>query len=86
MHEVSADYKKFCHMNIGIKPTKNAVYVTTVHYELQPDGSEANTTYMVRVDKDTMKSTERFSKVHILPILDTFSPAMYLISEAEKVL
>ncbi len=66
MHEVSADYKKFCHMNIGIKPTKNAVYVTTVHYELQPDGSEANTTYMVRVDKDTMKSTERFSKVHIL--------------------
>jgi len=66
IHEVSASHKVFSHMNIGLKPTKNAIYVTTVHYEPNADGSQSNVNYMVRVDKDTMKTTERFSKVHTL--------------------
>jgi len=75
MHEIGAGNAKVAyHMNIGIKPTKNAVYVTTVSQELSADGIESGVNYMVRVDKDTMKTTERFSKVHILnPLTPTNS-------------
>lgn len=68
IHEAAAKPNIFNHMNIGIKPTKDAIYVTTVYYPLQEDGSAPTRNYMVRVDKDTLKTTERFTKVHALSI------------------
>ncbi len=55
------------HANIGLKATKNAVYVTTVYQnDINAEGKTLGVGYLVRVDKDTMKTTERFTKVHSL--------------------
>jgi len=55
------------HANIGLKATKNAVYVTTVYRnDIDAKGNTLGVGYLVRVDKDTMKTTERFTKVHSL--------------------
>ena len=66
MHETTTQAKVFTHMNIGLMPTKNAVYVNTVTYELQEDGTTATLSYVVRVDKDSIKAADRFTKVHTL--------------------
>jgi len=66
IHETRASVTS-THANIGIKPTKNAVYVTTVyHNDINAKGDTVGVGYLVRVDKDTMKTTERFTKVHTL--------------------
>ena len=53
------------HYNIGLKPTKNAIYVDVVHatYIGAADGKESQTNYMVRIDKQSIKSTKRFTSL-----------------------
>lgn len=59
-----ATFNNFGHMNIGLKPTKTAVYVDAVKYPPNAEGKTPGCNYAVRVAKDTMKTTARFSKVH----------------------
>ena len=68
IHETSASPTIFDHMNISLKPTEDAIYVTTVYYPVQEDGSKPTMNYFVRVDKDTLKTTERFTNVHALKV------------------
>lgn len=57
------DYQANAHYNIGMRVTSTAVYVDVIHasYIAGADGSQASVNYMVRVDKSTMKTTERFT-------------------------
>lgn len=59
-----ANFNQFGHMNIGLKPTKTAVYVDAVKYPPNSEGKTPGCNYAVRVAKDTMKTTARFTKVH----------------------
>ena len=57
------DYQANAHYNIGMRVTSTAVYVDVIHasYIAAPDGAQSQVNYMVRVDKSTMKTTERFT-------------------------
>ena len=66
IQETAATTASVGHMNIGLKVTKNAIYVNTVYQPITKDGSGINKNYNVRIDKATLKTTERFTKVHAL--------------------
>jgi len=64
--EVADSNGNFGHMNIGLKPTLNAVYVDAVKYNPDSEGKFPGKNYMVRVAKNTMKTTARFSRPHLV--------------------
>ncbi len=71
--EVADHNGDFGHMNIGLKPTTNTVFVDAVKYNPDGTGKKPGCNYMVRIAKNTMKTTARFTRPHVVGARGTAS-------------
>jgi len=69
--EVADNNGDFGHMNIGLRATTNAVFVDAVKYNPDGTGKKPGCNYLVRVAKNTMKTTARFTRPHFVGVKGT---------------